>query len=321
MKVSRRLALVPAATLAALLTLSACGGGVEGDGAPGDLAAPAFPAEQRPAGAGGLLAEGVWRFREVTFDGQEENLPSEARAWIALHGDGTASGDYGCTPFRLKAEVSATRLTLGEKLTPRPAPSATPAPPLAGSGPCAPHSGYDRLKLTRFEKQVQGALRGNLSLSLERPNTQGEVELHLKNQQGDDITLVQARSDTFFTTRWKLSTVTAYDSQGPEFAAGDRMYFDFHKNGEVSGKLGCNDFTARATFSGLHVFFHDVALPSHRGCDEKIMEEEAGVLATLRKSFNYTYWAEPGSSRMSLTHDLAFPAMETGFLFQGLPRR
>ncbi|MFK8843869.1 hypothetical protein [Streptomyces sp. Ac-502] len=136
--------LVSAATLAALLTLSACGGGsgrgtgADGDGAPGDLSAPAISAERRPAGAGGRLAEGVWKVREVRIGGQEENLPPEARAWIALHGDGTASGDYGCTPFRLKAEVSATRLTLGRKLAPRPAPAASPAAPSAGPGPCAP---------------------------------------------------------------------------------------------------------------------------------------------------------------------------------------
>ncbi len=318
---SRRLTLVPAATLAALLSLSACSSRVEGDGAPGDLTAPVFPAAQRPAGAGGLLAEGVWRFRGVRFGGQEVYLPSEARAWIALHGDGTASGDYGCTPFRLKAEVSATRLTLGQKLPLRPAPSVSPAPTSAGPGPCAPQSGSDRLNLTHFEKEVQRVLRGNLSLSSERHIGQGEVLLHLKNQQGDDITLVQARSDAFFTTRWQLDVVTVYDSQGPEFAAGDQLYFDFHKNGEVSGKLGCNDFTARATFSGLHVFFHDVALTSHRGCDKKIMEEEGSVLATLRKSLNYTYWAEPGMPSFSLTDDLAFPSVETGFSFHALPRK
>ncbi|MFK8843870.1 META domain-containing protein [Streptomyces sp. Ac-502] len=177
----------------------------------------------------------------------------------------------------------------------------------------------DRANLTRFEKKVQEVLRGDLSLSSERTAMQGETLLHLKNQQGDDITLVQARSDAFFTTRWKLSNATAYDSQGPAFAAGDRMYFDFHEDGKVSGALGCNDFTARATFSGLHVFFHDVTLSSHRSCDEKIMEEEANVLATLRKSLQYTYWAEPGIPHLSLTDDLAFPAMETGFDFQALP--
>ncbi|MGG7570154.1 META domain-containing protein [Streptomyces sirii] len=266
-----------------------------------------------------MLSGGVWAVRHVTSDGHEENPPSEARPWIALHDDGTATGDYGCTPFRVKAEVKAASLTLGEDLEPLPAPSASPAAPVGGPGPCRPDGPDAEKELTDFEKKVREVLKGRLALSKERPYD--ETLVHLKNKRGDSITLAQARGESFFATRWKLAAVTVYDGYGPDFAAGDELYFDFHDNGEVSGKLGCNDFTADAIFSGLHVFFRDPVRTTHRTCGKQVMEEEASVLATLKKSLNYQYWAEPGGTSLSLNDDLAFPAIESGFLFSAMPRR
>ncbi|MGX7758411.1 META domain-containing protein [Streptomyces angustmyceticus] len=36
--------------------------------------------------------------------------------------------------------------------------------------------------------------------------------------------------------------------------------FEFHRDGTVTGRLGCNDFTAKAFFNGPHVFFRDARL-------------------------------------------------------------
>ncbi|MGG2460315.1 META domain-containing protein [Streptomyces sp. RGM 3693] len=254
----------------------------------------------------------------LTLGGREETLPPEARGWIALHDDGTASGSYGCTPFHTKAEVTATSLTLGEAVTPLPSPSLSPAAPEGGPGPCHPDDVAGTPALADFEKKVKRVFSGEVTLSAGRPN--GDTKLHVKNQKGDGLTLAQARREDFFKTRWQLDDATFYDSHGAPFAAGDQMYFDFHENGEVSGKLGCNDFTAKATFAGIHVFFHDPVLTTQRTCDTRVMTEEASVLATLKKSLNYSYWAETGSS-LSLQDDLAFPANEHGFTFSALPRR
>ncbi|MFG2289701.1 META domain-containing protein [Streptomyces sp. NPDC048595] len=312
-----------AAAVTALLAVAGCGGAPgrndgSGDGHSAPATASAAPAKKRPAGTGGLLSGGVWAVRHVTSDGHEENLPPEARPWIALHDDGTATGDYGCTPFRVKAEVKAASLTLGEDLEPLPAPSASPAAPVGGPGPCRPDGPDAEKELTGFEKKVKEVLKGRIALSKESPY--GETLVHLKDERGDFLTLAQARGENFFATRWKLGAVTVYDDYGPDFAAGDRLYFDFHENGEVSGRLGCNDFTAGATFSGLHVFFRDPVLTTHRTCGKQVMEEEASVLATLKKSLNYAYWAE-GNTSLLLHDDLAFPAIESGFMFSPMPRR
>ncbi|ANZ21536.1 META domain protein [Streptomyces noursei ATCC 11455] len=278
------------------------------------------PAKPRPAGAGGLLSGGVWAIQALLTDGHEETLPSQARGWIALHDDGTASGSYGCTPFHTQAEVTATHLTLGKEMTPLPAPSLSPAPPSDGPGPCHPEDIAADPALADFEKKVKAAFSGELSLSTK--HTPGYArELHVKNQQGHDIRLAQARRADFFQIRWQLVDTTFYDEHGPEFTAGDQMYFDFHDNGRVSGRLGCNDFTAEATFTGTHLSFDDAELTTQHTCGDKVMKEEASVLATLKKSLNYSYWAEPETLSMSLNEDLAFPAREHGFSLRGIPRR
>ncbi|MFF0623787.1 hypothetical protein [Streptomyces sp. NPDC004296] len=150
------------ATVTALLALSACGGsaaprGGRDGGASEGTTASAPPAKQRPAGAGGLLSGGVWMIQAVTIGGHEETLPSEARPWIALVDDGTASGSYGCTPFHAKAEVTTTRLTLGEAVAPLPAPSLSPAAPEGGPGPCHPDDVARTPPLADFEKKVKAS--------------------------------------------------------------------------------------------------------------------------------------------------------------------
>ncbi|MYT27730.1 META domain-containing protein [Streptomyces sp. MspMP-M5] len=309
-----------AAGMTALLALAACDSAPATPGARnGGASTSPSPARPRPAGAGGLLSGGVWAIRKVEVAGRQENLPPEARGWIALGNDGTASGSYGCTPFHRKAEVTAGHLTLGQELAPLPAPSLSPAPPTDGPGPCRPEDVAGAPALADFEKKVQAAFDGELSLGTKQ--TSGyPLELHVRNRQGDDIQLAQARGDDFFGIRWQLVGTTFADEHGPAFTAGDRMYLDFHDDGSMSGKLGCNDVTAKVTFAGTHLYFNDAALTTQRSCSAEIMKEEASVLATLKKSLNYSYWAEPGTLSMSLDEDLAFPAREHGFMLTGKPR-
>ncbi|MHB6911104.1 META domain-containing protein [Streptomyces sp. DB-54] len=276
------------ATVTALLALSACGGsaaprGGRDGGASEGTTASAPPAKQRPAGAGGLLSGGVWMIQAVTIGGREETLPSEARPWIALVDDGTASGSYGCTPFHAKSEVTATRLTLGEAVAPLPAPSLPPAAPEGGPGPCHPDDVARTPPLADFEKKVKAVFGGEVSPSTERFG--GYTKLHVKNRLGDDITLAQARRDDITLAQARR-----------------------------------DDFTAEAAFAGVHVSFHDPVLTTRRTCGTNVMEEEASVLATLKKSLNYWYSAESEGS-LSLQDGLAYPAIEHGFTFSAIPRR
>ncbi|MFI0709746.1 META domain-containing protein [Streptomyces inhibens] len=85
----------------------------------------------------------------------------------------------------------------------------------------------------------------------------------LRNERGDVATLTIVRSPGIFDTKFQLDERMAYDSSDKVKSAKDTS-FEFHRDGTVTGKLDCNDFTAKVFFNGSHVFFRDAQLTTHR---------------------------------------------------------
>lgn len=111
---------------------------------------------------------------------------------------------------------------------------------------------------------------------------------------------------------FRLNSWSSYDHvEG--FASGEDTSFDFDPNGTVTGKLGCNDFTAEAVFSGSHVAFRAARLTTDRTCAEQNMKDEQFLLETLRRSLNYGYVAY--SAGMTMGHDLVSMDKATGLIF------
>ncbi|MEW1653913.1 MULTISPECIES: hypothetical protein [unclassified Streptomyces] len=66
-------------------------------------------------------------------------------------------------------------------------------------------------------------------------------------------TLSVIRAPEFFDIRYELTGWTVYDRiEG--YKSGKDLSFDFHPDGTVTGKLGCNDFTAKVYCNGAHDF-------------------------------------------------------------------
>ncbi|MFJ5677910.1 META domain-containing protein [Streptomyces sp. NPDC093097] len=269
---------------------------------------------------------GIWTFDSftLTVDGKEVRGPGFANPWIEFRDDGTVAGDYGCTPFRAKAKLEANTLTLGEAL-PMPSPSATPAPsdteescqtPEQQQQEIARYKGLKELekekseyyaerneKLADFEAKVKKFLhRGQLKITekkLEResggppPGTLPQ----LRNEHGDVATLDVVRSTDFFDTPFQLTMFTFYDHP-EDFGSAKDTSFAFHRDGTVTGKLVCNDFTARVYFNGSHLFFRDAELTTHRTCAAQKMKDEADLLKMLRQSLNYRYTGTGGGMYM-----------------------
>ncbi|MGW8881287.1 hypothetical protein ACWGPC_52095, partial [Streptomyces mirabilis] len=97
------------ALLVALLTFTSCGSPRAGSGGK----ALERPTPKGPGGYGGLLLGARWWVDWVTVDGRDLDAPLNAGAWVEFGYDNTAVGDYGCTPFRTSATVTATTLTVG----------------------------------------------------------------------------------------------------------------------------------------------------------------------------------------------------------------
>ncbi|MEU5301339.1 META domain-containing protein [Streptomyces noursei] len=289
--------------------LSACGAAA-GDtgGRNGGATASASPTKKGPGGLGGRLFDGIWTFFEfnLTVDGKEVHLPDATRPWVEFRDDGTIAGDYGCTPFRMKADLTATTLTLGEDLPPLPPPSATPAPTdettVCPKPPSREKDDAGR-ELTDSEAQVRKFFhRGPLRLTEKK--LQQEVGgppprtlPQLRNEHGDVATLTVVRSPSIFDTAFRLRQWMVGDSSDMVKSTKDTS-FTFHRDGTVTGKLGCNDFTAEAVFNGSDVFFRAARLTTHRTCAAQNMQDERSILRILQRSLVYRYSGDSGGIYM-----------------------
>ncbi|MFF2430202.1 META domain-containing protein, partial [Streptomyces mirabilis] len=100
------------ALLVALLTVTACSPRAGSGGKAPDRPTP-WTMPTGPGGYGGRLLGARWRVDWVTVDGRNIDAPPDAGAWVEFGYDNTAVGDYGCTPFKSSATVTATTLTVG----------------------------------------------------------------------------------------------------------------------------------------------------------------------------------------------------------------
>ncbi|MER7990249.1 META domain-containing protein [Streptomyces noursei] len=273
------------------------------------------------------------------MDGQQVQGPEQASPWLEFRDDGSVAGDYGCTPFHRTAELKATTLTLGEDLPALPSPSETPAPPDAMAscptpeaqvGDAAGATGGDvqganpesrNPRLADFEAKVKKFFhRGALTITEHKLARQpggpppGSLP-QLRNEHGDVATLTVVRSPSFFDTEFQLAERSVYDSRDSVKSAKDTS-FVFHRDGTVTGKLGCNDFTAKVFFEGSHLFFRDTRLTTHRTCAAQNMSDEAAIVRALDRSLYYSYRGT--RSGLSLSDDQSSMERSTGLDFDAV---
>ncbi|MFE7296046.1 META domain-containing protein [Streptomyces sp. NPDC057579] len=335
----RRVAGIVAGIVVACGGLTACGT-APGDagGRSGGGTASASPTEKGPGGLGGRLFGGIWTFdeRTLTVDGQKVQGPEQASPWLEFRADGSVAGDYGCTPFHRTAELKATTLTLGEDLPALPSPSETPAPPDAtvscpkpeaqqgdpasstGGGAQEADPEGSNPRLADFEAKVKKFFhRGALTIAehklARQPGGPPPSSLpQLRNAQGDVATLTVVRTPGFFDTEFHLTEWSVFDSRD-NFKSAEDTSFTFRRDGTVTGKLGCNDFTAKVFYDGSHLFFRDTRLTTHRTCAAQNMRDEAAIVRVLDRSLYYSYHGN--RSGLSLNDEHTSPDQLSGLYF------
>ncbi|MFE7316601.1 META domain-containing protein [Streptomyces sp. NPDC057555] len=331
----RRVAGAVAGIVVACGGVSACGAASgHGGGRSGDATASASPTKKGPGGPGGKLLGGIWTFDSLTLtvDGKEvQGHDSAVSPWVEFRDDGTVAGNYGCTPFHVKAKLEATTLTWGDDLPALPSPSATPAPPTGAVGACQTPEQQQEAKagdfattneeVADFEAKVKKFFhRGPLKITEKKLERQpggpppGSLP-QLRNEHGDLATLSVVRAPGFFDTTYHLQSWTVYDHT-EDFESAKDNSFAFHRDGTVTGNLGCNDFTARAYFNGSHVFFRDTRLTTHRTCAAQNMRDERSIVGRLQNSLNYGYVGN--SSVIYMADDYTSEDRKTGLNFQAV---
>ncbi|MFD7372099.1 META domain-containing protein [Streptomyces sp. RLB3-17] len=255
------------ALLVALLTVTACSPRAGSGGKAPDRPTP-WTMPTGPGGYGGRLLGARWRVDWVTVDGRNIDAPPDAGAWVEFGYDNTAVGDYGCTPFKSSATVTATTLTVGTDTSGATPDDACPA------------------KERAFEQRMRKIFTGGPLAVAERVD---EFSMTLKNQRGDYVALQMLWPQGLFGAPWRIEYLNVADTP-VDMTAGKEVYFVFHRDGTVTGKGGCNGFKGRAAFAGEHVTLYPLTRTTHRTCSRKIMSQEDGLLDQDPRTFSVVAW-------------------------------
>lgn len=238
------------AVLTVLPLVMACGGA-------GSSASVASRTE-RTAGPAGV--RGVhWKVDSVTVDGTTRRAPADAD--LRIDG-GTAEGNYGCNSFGAKATVTDGHIKLTDAHQTLMA--------------------CDERRMS-FERALARTLNDH-SLTVRT----ADDGLTLTTGAGDRIHLTKEKDAPLYGTKW---TITALGSGGtttslPRRAEGTaHLTFD-RKSGKVTGRLGCNHVTARATVRDGRITL-GAASTTRMMCDTSLMNTEKSLLRLFGGTANY----------------------------------
>ncbi|MEU5375050.1 MULTISPECIES: META domain-containing protein [unclassified Streptomyces] len=209
---------------------------------------------------GGSQVTGVhWRVDSLTTNGTTRSAP--AGAYLLIE-DGRAEGNYGCNGFGASATVRGDRVDLG------PARSTDMA---CAKDPMAFEASFSRT-----------LAHGPLTAAVDRNR------LTLTGEEGDRIHLTKEDDASLYGTKWQVTSMVNGDvaSSLPEAATG-KAWFTFDRTaGTVSGGLGCNRFTAKATVSDGRVTLGAPRV-TRMMCDGSLMTTERALSTLLDGSLGY----------------------------------
>ncbi|MFF0428894.1 META domain-containing protein [Streptomyces sp. NPDC004520] len=244
---------IAGALLAVLILVAGC---ASADTRPTDAGrATAVPAPRGPGGNGGLLVGARWYVQWITVGGRVTTAPPRAAAWVEFGRDGTAEGNYGCVPFRAAVTVAEAALTVGRKVD---------------GGPSAEHC---PTSYRVFGEKLRKLFSGPLGID----RRVDDLTMDLRNREGDYVAVKLIRPQGLFGSRWRLDHVVVGDSVAP-VVGGEEVYYVFHRDGTVTGKAGCNDFTGRAVFDDDTLSMDRLTRTTHRTCSRELMDQERMLL-------------------------------------------
>ncbi|MFE7173630.1 META domain-containing protein [Streptomyces sp. NPDC057616] len=203
-----------------------------------------------------------WRVDSVTVDGTTRQAPAGADAGLRIGADGTAVGNYGCNEFGAKAAFTGHRVTLSHARQTLMA--------------CEP-------RRMAFERALSRTLTGH-SLAVETKD--GRLTLTARN--GDRVRLTEEQDASLYGTKW---TVTSLGSDGtatslPRKAEGSAYLTFDRKTGKVTGRLGCNHVTAKATVRDGRITLGP-ASTTRMMCDASLMDTEKSLLRLFDGAATY----------------------------------
>jgi heat shock protein HslJ len=211
-----------------------------------------------------------WNVRSVTVDGKEHAAPSGAHIEFAK--DGTVGGNYGCNHFGASAEIKGDTITVGDD---------TVKTKMA----CTAKGTMD------FESQLGEAISDS--------TIKAEVdddELTLTTADGYTVNLTADKPADLYGTKWNVTGTVKSDAKdgtegGSAVALSDeaegRVHLTFDKEkGTVSGELGCNRVTAKATVGDGTITLGTPGT-TRKMCSDSLMDTERSLLKLFGGTVKY----------------------------------
>ncbi|MFI8262075.1 META domain-containing protein [Streptomyces sp. NPDC085665] len=189
---------------------------------------------------------GSWTVESLTTGGRTLHAPDTARLTI---GPDQVKGNYGCNGFSAAAAFSGTS-------------AVTVTPGATSLMACAD---------MEFETAFAKLFRGRLTID------RGPDRLTLKTADGSTIAMTSTPAEPdapLTTTHWTVEALVSAGTAAslPAGAAG-KAQFTIAADSSVSGSLGCNRFSAKATVEGSSVVFGPLT-STRMACEGPVGEVE-----------------------------------------------
>jgi heat shock protein HslJ len=200
-------------------------------------------------GADKPLTGVVWSVDSVTVDGTTHRSPADAH--VTIGDDGRAEGSYGCNTFSAKAAFEGDKVRLGDATS---------------TGMACDKKPMD------FERTLAATLTdAELATDLKSDR------LTLTGDNGDTVHLHKSQDAKLHGTRW---AVTSPGAKGEA-----HLTFDAKKS-TVTGRLGCNHVSAKATVRDGSI---TVGTPTttRMMCEDSLMDTERALLRALKGPIDY----------------------------------
>ncbi|MGW7048356.1 META domain-containing protein [Streptomyces avermitilis] len=211
-----------------------------------------------------------WTVDSVTVNGTTHQAPDGAHVEIAK--DGRATGNYGCNSFHSTATFKGDRITLSRTLSTEMACEKRPM---------------------EFETTLARALAAG-PLTAEA----GRGKLTLTTAKGDRVHLTEEKDAPLYDTKWTVDSLVGGDvAQSLPAAADGKAWLTFTKKsgdkegggkevGTVSGSLGCNRVSAKATVRGGHITL-GAPRTTRQMCSGSLMATEKSLLKLFDSTVSY----------------------------------
>lgn len=198
-----------------------------------------------------------WSVDSVTVNGTSRQAPTGAH--VEIGDDGKVQGNYGCNHFYANATFKGDRIDLGDTETTE----------------MACEEGAMKFEDTLARTLADGSLKTDV----------GKNSLTLTTDDGDRVHLTKEQDAPLHGTKWTI-TALGDGTVAESLPKGAKAYLVLDKNGRVTGRLGCNDVTSKATVRDGHITLGTPAT-TRMMCDRSLMDTEKTLLSLFKSTVTY----------------------------------